>query len=92
MWLALALAWGSVQLFRTWMPTANHTVKDSLSFEHDPIGPDHVASEGREWRFEQLLPMILLALPLLSIWESYAGRWREILRLYETFLRIRTEY
>ena len=43
-----------------------------------------IMSEERDWRFGQLLPVILLALPLLSIWESYAGKWREISRTFES--------
>lgn len=67
MWLALALAWGSVHLFRTRMYMAANQVA------HLHSGGD-IMSEERDWRFGQFLPVILLALPLLSIWESYAGK------------------
>lgn len=71
-WLALALAWGSAHLFRTWFPTADPLLD---LYPHPDL--DSVAYEESVWRFGQLLPVILLALPLLGIWESYAGKWRE---------------
>ena len=64
MWLALALAWGTFNLFLT--------VGNSLDYESD--GLENIASEERDWRFGQLLPVILLALPFLTIWESYIGK------------------
>ena len=59
LWLAFALAWGTEHLFET----------RSLT---DEVESD--TSDENIWSFGQLFPVILLALPMLSIAESYYGR------------------
>ena len=59
LWLAFALAWGTVHLV--------HTQEFKNEVENDP-------SEEKTWGFGQVFPVILLALPMLSIAESFYGR------------------
>ena len=76
MWLALALAWGTAHLFETWLPTLG--IDAASPDENYVTSSDNVASEETHWGFGQLLPVVLLLLPLLSIWESFAGKWRQV--------------
>ena len=59
LWLAFALAWGTMNLSIT------RSYVDEV--ESDTSGEN-------TWGFGQVFPVILLALPMLSIAESYYGR------------------
>lgn len=59
LWLAFALAWGTTHLFHT------QTYMDE---------PESGRSSENTWGFGQTFPVILLALPMLSIAESFYGR------------------
>ena len=59
LWLAFALAWGTTHLMET------RSYMDEVESDR---------SDENTWGFGQLFPVILLALPILSIAESYYGR------------------
>ena len=59
LWLAFALAWGTTHLFRI------QKYKDEV---------ENSSSDENTWGFGQVFPVILLALPMLSIAESFYGR------------------
>ena len=59
LWLAFALAWGTTHILDT------RSYMDEV--ESDTSGEN-------TWGFGQVFPVILLALPMLSIAESYYGR------------------
>ena len=62
LWLAFALAWGTEHLL---------VIRSPLGLVDDI---ESVTSEENTWGFGQLFPVILLALPIFSIAESYYGR------------------
>ena len=66
LWLAFALAWGTTHLL--------DTRAYMVSAESDTSGEN-------TWDFGQLFPVILLALPMLSIAESYYGRGTPFTRI-----------
>ena len=59
LWLAFALAWGTTHLI--YIPNTTDEFEGGTSGE-------------KTWGFGQVFPVILLALPMLSIAESYYGR------------------
>ena len=66
LWLAFALAWGTTHLMNT------RSYMDEVEID---------TSGENTWGFGQLFPVILLALPMLSIAESYYGMGTPFARL-----------
>lgn len=67
LWLAGAIAWGSIKLWRTRvLVQLNPDVSssDTVTFHEDLFAED-------AWSFGQILPLILLLLPILAMLQSY---------------------
>ena len=62
LWLAFALAWGTTHLLYT--RTFTRILSTSIS----------MTSVENTWGFGQVFPVVLLAVPMLSIGESYYGK------------------
>ena len=60
MWLGFALAWGTSHLF-----TARRYFGEPAA---------DVDNEENTWGFGQWVPIVLLFLPILSVWESCYGK------------------
>ncbi|OAL47847.1 ArfGap-domain-containing protein [Pyrenochaeta sp. DS3sAY3a] len=59
-WLAFAMAWGTIKIWDT---------RSAVSF--NPAGESHDVHEDSHWSFGQTLPLVLLILPLLSMAQAY---------------------
>jgi hypothetical protein len=65
-----------------WVSPVDNSIPDS----------DAVAPEEKNWGFGQIFPVILLFLPLMSIWESFAGKYRQLYIQSDLVIGLLPEY
>ncbi len=64
-WLALALAWGTLVV---WRDRGHHNYMSDFDSREK-----HALSEDDTWGFGQIFPLVLLILPLVSFFEVVYG-------------------
>lgn len=63
-WLSFAMAWGTIKVWDT---------RAAAAYNHDGLSMtvNHEVLEENTWSFGQILPLVLLLLPLLSMAQAY---------------------